>query len=142
VVYLTGETTAYALSAKDGSILWHYQVSEGVLDYTGPIVANGFVYLESGPLDSNSKVGTFLLSLNAHDGSVHWKQQVNTAPYGEASTEVLANGVLYLITQRVVDGYFSNTLNAFNTGDGSLAWTLDLPQPLARAFGIGISAAP
>jgi outer membrane protein assembly factor BamB len=120
-IYFTG-VDAYALSAKDGSLLWDYPVDEGIIEYGGPFFANGTVYLESGPNGSGDSVDSFLIALDGQSGQVQWKQKLNVSVGTPGGSFTLANGFLYV----VISGYSANNINtsieALNADDGSLVW--------------------
>ncbi len=137
VVYFAGDTSIDTLDTKNGKLLWQYQVAQGAVMYGSPIIANGAAYLESGPLDSGSSIDTYLIALNANDGTLHWKQKVDARFGWDVGMCVLANGLLYLVV-----GDFgvqpSSNLEAFSPADGSLVWKMVLPGD----FNFQIFAAP
>lgn len=126
-IYFTG-VDAYALSAKDGSLLWDYPVDEGIIEYGGPFFANGTVYLESGPNGSGDGVESFLIALNGQSGQVQWKQKLDLPAGMPAGAFVLANEFIYVITSAYSLNGDSTRIDAFNTGDGSLAWQASIPE--------------
>lgn len=120
-IYFTG-VDAYALSAKDGSLLWDYPVDEGIIEYGGPFFANGTVYLESGPNGSGSSIESFLIALNGQSGQVQWKQNLNI-PVGTAGGSfTLANGFLYVVIPAYSTNNMNSSIEALKASDGSLAW--------------------
>ena len=125
-IYFTG-VDAYALSAKDGSLLWDYPVDEGIIEYGGPFFANGNVYLESGPNGSGDSVESFLIALNGQSGQVQWKQKLDTSASGQTGTFALADGFIYVLIPEYALSGDSTSIYAFNTGDGSLAWQASIP---------------
>jgi outer membrane protein assembly factor BamB len=82
----------YCLSADRGSLIWKYQASDQdrmvpgngrMISLwpvrTGLILDAGTLYFAAGLFPNQ---GTFLLALNAEDGSVIWKQKVSVSPQG------------------------------------------------------------
>lgn len=95
-----GNNWVYALSASNGTPLWHYVTGKNP---STPVVANGTVYINSDEL----------YVLNASDGSVLWRY-----PFGSVnnnSTPTFANGVIYAGSG---DGY----LYALSASTGTLLW--------------------
>ncbi len=130
-IYFAG-VDAYALSTRDGSLLWDYPIDAGIIQYNGLAFANGTVYLESGPNGSDDPADGYLIALDGQSGQVQWKHKLDNAPGGIESTFVLANGFLYV----AVPGFSTGAVEAFNTSDGSLAWQMSVKgfiQPLLIA---------
>ncbi len=107
---------AYCLSGRDGTPLWKYKVAEQ--DHlipgnqrmismwplrTGLLVDEGTVYFGAGLFPNQ---GTFLLALNAQDGTVTWRQQVEISPQGYA---LASDERLYVPTGRANPFIFSRT---------------------------------
>ncbi len=134
VIYFSG-TGVYALSAKDGSLLWEYPVATGV-GVNGPVFANGTVYLESEPNNSSSSIGSFLIALDGQTGHVQWKQKIADAGAGGGPYLAVGNGFLY-IDYLDPKMYPSSLVEAFNAGDGSFAW-----QTSVNAYVTSFIAAP
>lgn len=122
-IYFAG-TDAYALSARDGSLLWDYPVDAGIIEYNGLAFANGTVYLESGPNGSGDPADSFLIALDGQSGHIQWKQKLDGPIHGMVSAFVLANGFLYV----VVPGFSTSAVEAFNASDGSLAWQTSMKE--------------
>lgn len=116
-VYFAG-VDAYALSARDGSLLWDYPVDAGIIAYNGLAFANGTVYLETGPNGSGDPAGSLLIALDGQSGHVQWKQKITAPATGMGITFALANGFLYV----VIPGFSTSGVEALSVGDGSLAW--------------------
>lgn len=116
-IYFAG-TDAYALSTRDGSLLWDYPIDAGIIQYNGLAFANGIVYLEIGPNGSDDPADTYLIALDGQSAHVQWKQKLDSPIHGMMGTFVLANGFLYV----AVPGFSTGAVEAFNTSDGSLAW--------------------
>ena len=86
---------------------WTYTMggdSQGVLDQSSPVVANGVVYV--GSIDGN------LYALNAGTGALLWKYTTGSAV---DSSPAVANGVVYV-------GSDDNNLYALNASTGALLW--------------------
>ncbi len=123
-VYFASQNTLYALDANSGATRWHYQVNAGGIRGT-PILANGTIYLESGPLSSGTSIPTTLIAFNAQTGALQWKHLISAFPSGVGGACVLANGVLY-----VVIAGFPASLQAFSTADGKPLWQMSLGNAL------------
>ncbi len=107
---------AYCLSAQDGALLWKYRAVEQnrlipgnqrMISMwplrTGLLVGQDAVYFGAGLFPNQ---GTFLLALNAKDGAVTWKQQVDISPQGYA---LASRERLYVPTGRANPFVFSRT---------------------------------
>ena len=115
---------AYCLSARDGTLLWKYRAAEQPREArlaadrlipgnqrmislwplrTGLLVDGGAVYFGAGLFPNQ---GTFLLALNAQDGTVTWKQQVDISPQGYA---LASRERLYIPTGRANPFVFSRS---------------------------------
>jgi outer membrane protein assembly factor BamB len=129
-----GGTDAYALSARDGSLLWDYPVDAGTIAYNGLAFANGTVYLETGPNGSGDPAGSFLIALDGQSGHVQWKQKISPAANSGGGTFALADRLLYV----ALPGYPSSAVEAFNAGDGSVAWQ----APVTQSIQLWLLAAP
>jgi outer membrane protein assembly factor BamB len=123
-IYFTNNTQAFAMSAKDGTLLWQHPADSGIYNYRAPVVFNGVVYVESIPMDSNSTtIPTMLYAFSASDGTMRWKEKIAVPAYtAQPDMCVLANGLLY----QVIEGFPSSTLEAFNPGDGSMVSSVTL----------------
>jgi outer membrane protein assembly factor BamB len=135
-IYFASANTMYALDANTGSTRWYYQVSTGnVWGVEGnPIIANGNIYLESGPYSSSTTVPTTLIALDAQNGAVQWKQQVNDPRYDMVSTCVLANAALFVI------GGYPASLQAFSIAGGKSLWQMSLGKNLFEEEALLIAA--
>ncbi|UCC97779.1 MAG: PQQ-binding-like beta-propeller repeat protein [Phycisphaerales bacterium] len=105
---------AYCLSAPDGALLWKYRAAghdrmipgnQRMISMwplrTGLLVDKGAVYLGAGLFPQQ---GTFLCALDAQNGAVTWKQQVEISPQGYT---LASEERLYVPTGRASPAVFS-----------------------------------
>jgi outer membrane protein assembly factor BamB len=131
-IYFASQDTMYALDARSGATRWHYRVNAGAVEGR-PIIADGTIYLKSGPLSSGTSIPTTLIALNAQTGAVQWKRQIDVPTYALVGAFVLANDALYLIVEGEV-----SSLRAFSVADGKPLWQVSL----GRTFLASLTAAP
>jgi outer membrane protein assembly factor BamB len=98
---VTSFGSVYALRAKDGTLLWHYQVKGGIQLVA---VIGGVVYITAGELSA----------LRASDGTVLWHRQVDSNVTGF----IADHGILYISTGLGNPG----SVSALHANDGSLYW--------------------
>jgi outer membrane protein assembly factor BamB len=120
VIYLgSSDGLVSALNEADGKLLWQAQLGQP----SSPIgsgttitaVVDGTVYLTFSQGFS---------ALNASDGSVKWKYQVD----GVKSITTVTNGVVYAWTSPLDQtNAGQNAIYALKAGDGSLLWSYDAP---------------
>jgi len=104
---VTAVSSVYALRAMDGTLLWHYQVKNGLQPLA---VTGGMVYITANGL----------FALRASDGVVLWHRQID-APV----TNLIADhGILYISTGLGSPG----SVFALHANDGSLAWQVRMGQ--------------
>lgn len=107
----TGPGSAYALRARDGKLLWSYK-SSNPLD--PPDVIDGMAYVDAWD-------GT-LYALQASNGKLLWHSVLSG---GSLATQEV-NGVLYVLTQKVVYETARNTVPASSMfAVGGLLGTMD-----------------
>jgi outer membrane protein assembly factor BamB len=128
-IYFAG-TDAYALSTRDGSLLWDYPIDAGIIQYNGLAFANGTVYLESVPNGSDDPADSYLIALDGQSAHVQWKHKLDSTIHGMVGTFALANGFLYV----AVPGFSTGAVEAFNTSDGSLAWQTSVKGDLQSSL--------
>jgi outer membrane protein assembly factor BamB len=98
--------SVYAFSAVDGTTLWRYEMSSGVL--SSPVVRNGVLY--------QSSTDGSVYAVNAATGGSVWKAQLPKVEGDLASTPVIGGDMLYVGSN---DGH----LYALSIRDCSLRWT-------------------
>src|SRR5205807_908874 len=101
-----GNSTLYALNAKDGSLAWTHE-AQANNSFGNPVVDNSTVYVAEIP-NSGSITIPQLDALNASDGLVTWTQVLTTTPRTNLAA---ANGVIYF-------GASDSSLHAINETDG------------------------
>jgi PGF-pre-PGF domain-containing protein len=105
-VYGTGiaDSKLYALNANTGDYIWSYTFEGSELDYSGPTVANGMVYV--GANKGN------IYALDAATGVPVWTY---TTGDKVSSSPAVANGVVYV-------GSEDDNVYALNATTGNLIW--------------------
>jgi outer membrane protein assembly factor BamB len=127
IVYAGSSNTVYAFKASDGTLLWSAQ---GYNPASGPLVADGKVFVDSYTNEPDGSVTISVAALKGTDGSQLWsKQVVNhsslTPPTPGTFGQLVANGVFYAA---VLSAQATNTrpaqflLYAFRANDGTLLW--------------------
>ncbi len=113
-----GLSSVYAISAKDGRIVWHYTMNNGKYSWASWLaVENGVVYI-SDSIPTNGAGAGDIYALQSSHGSVLWHDKLNISPSGT----LLANGVIYLNSS----GDISGVVYAVRAGTGSLLWNYPL----------------
>src|SRR6266852_5409767 len=89
--------TVYAFKATDGTLLWSAQ---GYNPVTGPLVADGKVFVDSYTNEPDGSVTISVAALKGTDGSQLWSKQVVThstlaPPTPGTFWQMVANGVFY-----------------------------------------------
>ena len=131
VMYLTSSNHAFALDAKTGRQLWHYErpVSAGLLDDAaahktrGVAVWQNFVYMETDD--------AHLLCLDARSGGLLWDVQYadKAKHYGATSAPLVVKGKVIVGTSGGDSGV-RGFLEAYDAVTGKLAWHLwTIPGP-------------
>lgn len=127
IVYAGSQDTVYAFKASNGTLLW---IAQGFNQPTGPLVANGKVFVDYYTTESDGSVTISVAALKGTDGSRLWSKQVvthSTLPLPTPGTfgQLVANGVFYAavlstLTTGTQPAQF--LLYAFNANDGQLLW--------------------
>jgi alcohol dehydrogenase (cytochrome c) len=131
VMYVTSSNDVFALDAKAGRRLWHYQrpVSSGLLDDAsahknrGVAVWKDFVYTETDD--------AHLLCLDARSGGLRWDVQYadKFKHYGATSAPLVVNGNVIVGTSGGDSGV-RGFLEAYDAMTGKLKWHLwTIPGP-------------
>jgi len=127
IVYAGSQNTVYAFKASDGTLLWS---APGYNPGTGPLVADGKVFVDYYTTESDGSVTISVAALKGTGGSQLWSKQVVThstqaPPTPGTFGQLAANGAFYVAVLATVG---SNTqpahflLYAFNASDGKLLW--------------------
>jgi outer membrane protein assembly factor BamB len=127
IVYAGSFNTVYAFKASDGTPQWSAQ---GYNPNTGPLVADGRVFVDYYTNDPGGSVTISVAALKGIDGSKLWSKQVLThstltPPTPGTFGQLAANGVFFAA---VVSALATGTrpaqflLYAFNANDGTLLW--------------------
>jgi outer membrane protein assembly factor BamB len=112
VIYACSEDTVYALNARDGSLLWRYEVPDRAPLSGRLTVDGGHVYF--GTLDSVSVNNGALYMLNASSGALLWRftqgayYDINTLP------------TLVFVIGR------DRAIYALNSSNGAIRWSFKL----------------
>jgi outer membrane protein assembly factor BamB len=118
IVYAGSQDSVYAFKASDGTLLWS---APGYNPGTGPLVADGKVFVDYYTTEPDGSVTISVAALKGTDGSQLWSKQVLTnstpVPTPGTSGQLVANGVFYAA---VFTGQF--LLYAFNANNGKLLW--------------------
>lgn len=119
IVYAGSQNTVYAFKASDGTLLWS---APGYNPNTGPLVADGKVFVDSYRNEPDGSVTISVAALKGTDGSQLWSKQVVThstlaPPTPGTSGQLVANGVFYAAV--FTDKFH---LYAFNANNGKLLW--------------------
>src|SRR3989440_1403589 len=131
IMYVTAANDVYALDARTGRALWHYQrpVSSGLLDDAaahknrGVAVWKDFVYTETDD--------AHLLCLDARSGSLRWDIEFadKTRHYGATSAPLVVNASVIVGTSGGDSGV-RGFLAAYDAVTGKLKWHLwTIPGP-------------
>jgi alcohol dehydrogenase (cytochrome c) len=131
VMYLTSANDTFALDARTGRVVWHYQrqVSSGLLDDAaahknrGVAVWKNFVYTETDD--------AHLLCLDARSGGLRWdiKYADKTKHYGATSAPLVVKDEVIVGTSGGDSGV-RGFLAAYDASTGSLKWHLwTIPSP-------------
>jgi alcohol dehydrogenase (cytochrome c) len=131
VMYVTAANDVYALDARTGRALWHYQrpVSSGLLDDAaahknrGVAVWKDFVYTETDD--------AHLLCLDARSGSLRWDVHYadKEKHYGATSAPLIVKGMVIVGTSGGDSGV-RGFLEAYDAITGKLKWHLwTIPGP-------------
>jgi alcohol dehydrogenase (cytochrome c) len=131
IMYVTSSNDVFALDAKTGRTLWHYQrpVSSGLLDDAaahknrGVAVWKDFVYSETDD--------AHLLCLDARSGGLIWDIQYadKEKHYGATSAPLVINGTVIVGTSGGDSGV-RGFLEAYDAVTGKLKWHLwTIPGP-------------
>ncbi len=127
IVYAGSFNTVYAFKAGDGRLLWSAQ---GYNPPTGPLVADGKVFVDYYTSESDGGVSISVAVLKGTDGSQLWSKQVVThstlaIPTPGTFGQLVVNGVFYVAVHSAAA---TNTqpaqflLYAFQVSDGRLLW--------------------
>ncbi|MGB2605085.1 MAG: PQQ-dependent dehydrogenase, methanol/ethanol family [Candidatus Sulfotelmatobacter sp.] len=131
VMYVTSANDVFALDARTGRIVWHYQrpVSSGLLDDAaahknrGVAVWRHFVYLETDD--------AHLLCLDARSGGLRWDVEYaeKSKHYGATSAPLVVKGAVIVGTSGGDSGV-RGFLAAYDTVTGKLRWKFwTIPGP-------------
>jgi alcohol dehydrogenase (cytochrome c) len=131
VMYVTSANDVFALDARTGRIVWHYQrpVSSGLLDDAaahknrGVAVWQRFVYLETDD--------AHLLCLDARSGGLRWEVEYaeKSKHYGATSAPLVVKGAVIVGTSGGDSGV-RGFLAAYDTVTGKLRWKFwTIPGP-------------
>jgi alcohol dehydrogenase (cytochrome c) len=131
IMYITSSNHVFALDAKTGRSLWHYQrpVSSGLLDDAaahknrGVAVWKDFVYTETDD--------AHLLCLDARSGGLLWDVEYaeKSKHYGATSVPLVVNGNVIVGTSGGDSGV-RGFLEAYDAATGKLKWHLwTIPGP-------------
>jgi alcohol dehydrogenase (cytochrome c) len=131
VMYVTSSNDTFALDARTGRTLWHYQrpVSSGLLDDAaahknrGVAVWRNFVYTETDD--------AHLLCLDARSGGLLWDVQYaeKAKHYGATSAPLVVNGKVIVGTSGGDSGV-RGFIEAYDAVTGKRAWHLwTIPGP-------------
>lgn len=143
VAYAGAHSTSYtdtvdALSAKDGSMLWHYQVNDRYEDIHTMVICNGIVYLGITRFGPGAVAGTASIveALQAKDAKPLWRYSSNDSSYDD-QLEV-TDTMLYLITAKNLDAQnftVLSTIHALRANDGGEVW-----HTTYQTYGLGVVA--
>jgi alcohol dehydrogenase (cytochrome c) len=131
IMYVTSANDAFALDARTGRLLWHYQrpVSSGLLDDAaahknrGVAVWREYVYMETDD--------AHLLCLDARSGGLRWDVQYadKTKHYGATSAPLVVNATVIVGTSGGDSGV-RGFIEAYDAESGKLKWHLwTIPGP-------------
>ncbi len=131
MMYVTAANDVFALDARTGRTVWHYQrpVSAGLLDDAaahknrGVAVWQHFVYLETDD--------AHLLCLDARSGGLRWDVEYadKSKHYGATSAPLIVKGAVIVGTSGGDSGV-RGFLAAYDTGTGKLKWKFwTIPAP-------------
>lgn len=131
VMYVTASNNAFALDARTGRTLWHYQrpVSSGLLDDAaghqnrGVAVWRDFVYMETDD--------AHLLCLDARSGNLLWDVEYadKTKHYGATSAPLIVKGEVIVGTSGGDSGV-RGFLAAYDALTGKMKWRFwTIPAP-------------
>jgi alcohol dehydrogenase (cytochrome c) len=131
IMYATSSNDTFALDARTGRVLWHYQrpVSSGLLDDAaahknrGVAVWQDFVFMETDD--------AHLLCLDARSGGLRWDVEYadKAKHYGATSAPLVVNGAVIVGTSGGDSGV-RGFIAAYDAVTGKLRWHLwTIPGP-------------
>jgi alcohol dehydrogenase (cytochrome c) len=131
IMYVTSANDVFALDARTGRLLWHYQrpISSGLLDDAaahknrGVAVWHEFVYTQTDD--------AHLLCLDARSGGLRWDVEYadKTKHYGATSAPLVVNGAVIVGTSGGDSGV-RGFIEAYDAVSGKLKWHLwTIPGP-------------
>ncbi len=114
-------SSAYAIRASDGAILWRYLLYNGGASWVGWLtVGNGIVYASS-YADTNDGTGDGdIYALQSSTGTVTWHDRIQAS----SSNTLLASGVIYLVGS--YNNSSSSVAYALRAGDGAYLWNYSM----------------
>ena len=131
IMYVTSSNDAFALDARTGRSLWHYQrpVSSGLLDDASAHKSRGVaVWQDSVYMETDD---AHLLCLDARSGGLRWDVEYadKTKHYGATSAPLVVNGMVIVGTSGGDSGV-RGFLEAYDAATGKLKWHLwTIPGP-------------
>ena len=130
-MYVTSANDTFAIDARTGRALWHYQrpVSSGLLDDASAHKSRGVaIWGESVYTETDD---AHLLCLDARSGGLRWDVQYadKTKHYGATSAPLVVNGMVIVGTSGGDSGV-RGFLEAYDAETGKLKWHLwTIPGP-------------
>jgi polyvinyl alcohol dehydrogenase (cytochrome) len=118
----------WALDAQSGHLAWGHQIADyfgapagSMHSRTSPAVANGIVYI-------GTQEGAYLLAINASNGALVWKKQLESDdPYAIVTcSPAVSNGVVYT--------------GVASLAEGGTLFHVDLSTSLARGSAVAVNA--
>jgi outer membrane protein assembly factor BamB len=116
VIFACSEEMVYALNARDGSLLWSYEVPNHAPLSGRLLVGSNHVY--SGTQDAVSVNDGELYALNAGNGTLLWR--FTHGAYNDVNT---LHNLVFVIGR-------DNVMYALDTSNGALRWSSTLASPL------------
>ncbi len=115
-----GDGTLYALNPSDGSIAWQFTGVDSHL-ITPVVNSDGTIYLADSV--SGATFSKKMLALNS-DGSVKWTRSIGSSADTWKAFSLRFDGLLLAFRSTTTFPAVGASIEAVNTTDGSLAWTM------------------
>jgi polyvinyl alcohol dehydrogenase (cytochrome) len=123
----------YKLDAGTGAVVWQHQMTDyglsaGVMSRTTPTLYDSMVIIgASSSLAKPSPYGSYLLALNASDGSLIWKTPLDPNLNSlETGSPIIYNGIAYVgvssTEERLAKPTFRGSLAAVSLTNGQILW--------------------
>ncbi len=126
----------YAIDTRSGTPVWSKDIASAYLgEAAGSVVSRTSPFLDTGTntLYIGTQQGAYLLAINAADGSLRWKEQLDTHPFAvDTQSPVVFDGVVYVGVSSLEEGAAANpnysccsfrgSVMALDAATGAVKW--------------------